>query len=191
VETYKSARLAEVAIRGGDKVRPKDQSSLKNTSPGTINRELAVLSHVLHKALEWGWISTAPTRIKLLKDEARRIEYLTVEQCDRLLEAAKAEESSHVYPFVKIGLETSMRRMEILRIRRENVDLVGRAIFHSECEGRSAVAAHHQRAGGISCEPSCHTARGDTVAVPIRRLRKRSSDGHPQGVSSGCHRRRP
>ena len=61
VERYKKQRLEEVALPGGDKQKPKDETKLKTTSKGTINRELAVLSHLFNKAIEWGWI-TAQSR---------------------------------------------------------------------------------------------------------------------------------
>ncbi|MBK9117547.1 MAG: site-specific integrase [Betaproteobacteria bacterium] len=129
IERYKLVRLAELAVRGGHRVRPKDASKLALTRPGTVNRELAALSHLLHMAVEWGWISHVPVKVRLLQDEARRIDYLTTEECRRLLDAAKADDNQQIYPFILIGLKTAMRRMEILRIRREHVDLAGRTIF--------------------------------------------------------------
>lgn len=47
---------------------------------GTINRELAALSHLLNKALEWRWIPHKACIIRLLKEEPSRIVYLTQEQ---------------------------------------------------------------------------------------------------------------
>ena len=94
------------------------------------NRKAArTVSHLLHKAVEWGWISHAPVKVRLLQDEARRIDYLTAEECQRLLDAAKSDSNPQLHPFILIGLRTAMRRMEILRIRREHVDLAGRTIF--------------------------------------------------------------
>jgi integrase len=47
----------------------------------------------------------------------------------RLIEAAKQDQNPQIYPFIVIGLETSMRRMEILNIRREHVDEQRRIIY--------------------------------------------------------------
>lgn len=129
IERYKGLRRQETAIRGGERVKPKDQSKLAKTRPGTVNRELAALSHLLHKAVEWGWISHVPAKVALLKDEARRIDYLTVEECQRLLEAAKADDNPQTLAFIMIGLHSAMRRTEILSIRREDVDLAARVIY--------------------------------------------------------------
>jgi integrase len=115
-------------VRGGDKQKPKDASKLKTTSPGT-NRELAALSHLFNKAIEWGWIDRRPGKIKRFQEEEGRITYLTAEQCPSLVDAAMHDQNPQVYPFIEIGLETSMRRMEVLSIRREHVDLQRRVIF--------------------------------------------------------------
>jgi len=50
VERYKKNRLGESA------------------AAATINREMATLSHLLNKALEWGWIDRAPVRPKQLPE---------------------------------------------------------------------------------------------------------------------------
>jgi integrase len=55
--------------------------------------------------------------------------YLTVEQANRLLECARQDRSAQVYPFILIALETSMRMMEILSIRREHVDVHRNTIY--------------------------------------------------------------
>jgi hypothetical protein len=52
--------------------------------PATINRELATLSHLLHKALEWGWIDRFAGRIWKLKEGTGRIVYLAAEQANAL-----------------------------------------------------------------------------------------------------------
>ena len=96
---------------------------------GTINRELAVLSHLFNNAVEWGWIGHRPGKINRFPEDPGRIIYLTTEQIACLIECAKADASEIVYPFIVIGLETSMRKSEILYIRRENIDLERRVIY--------------------------------------------------------------
>ncbi len=111
IERYKKRRLDEGA------------------APGTINRELAALSHLFTKAVEWRWLGNKPGAIKRLKEGHGRITYLTTKQVERLIEAAKHDQNLHVYPFIVIGLGTSMRRTEILSIRLEHVDLDRRIIY--------------------------------------------------------------
>jgi len=99
------------------------------TAPGTINRELAVLSHLFTKAREWRWINHKPAIIKRLKENPGRIIYLTADQIERLIEAAIQDQNPHVYPFIVIGLETGMRKMEVLSIRIRNIDLNRKLVY--------------------------------------------------------------
>lgn len=130
IERYKRQRQQETVIvkpRGKKVARTPEQA--RTTTPGTINRELAVLSHLFNSAIEWGWMDRRPAKIKRFQEGQGRITYLTTEQITRLVECAKADASPIIYPFIIIGLETSMRKMEILSIRREHVDIQRRVIF--------------------------------------------------------------
>ncbi len=98
-------------------------------SNGTINRELSTLSHLLNKAMEWGWIHHRPCQIRRLKENRGRIEWLTKEEVQKLLKAAKVDDFPYVYPFIVIALETAMRRMEILSIEIENINFEKRTIY--------------------------------------------------------------
>jgi integrase len=126
VERYKKQRLTEDAQHNV----LKDGTPIYKgkTKPGTINRELAALSHLFTKAIEWGWLDHRPATIKRLKEDSGRIAYLTVDQIDRLLKAAKEDQNIQIYPFILIGLETSMRRSEIFSIRREHINLEHQSI---------------------------------------------------------------
>lgn len=97
--------------------------------PGTINRDLAALSHLLNKAVEWKWLDHKPCHIKRLKEDKGRIIYLTTEQIKKLIDAAKQDECPYIYPFIVIGLETAMRRMEILSIKLEDICLEKQVIY--------------------------------------------------------------
>ncbi len=126
VERYKKKRLEEDAQRNV----LKDGTPIYKgkTKPGTINRELAALSHIFTKAVEWGWLEHRPAAIKRLKENSGRITYLTVDQIERLLKVAQEDQNIQIYPFILIGLETSMRRSEIFSIRREHINLEQQSI---------------------------------------------------------------
>jgi len=111
VERFKKHRLEEKA---------------KNA---TINRDLASLSHLINKALEWKWINHKPCVIRRLKEEPGRITYLTADQAQKLLETSMHDQHPHIYPFIMIGLQTGMRRMEILSIRIQNINLLRKVIY--------------------------------------------------------------
>ncbi len=129
VERYKKHRMTEFSVRGGDKLgTTKKGGTSVPVKPATVNRSLNVLSHIFTKASEWGWVDKRPA-IKLLKLENARITYLSAEQSTRLLNVAKQDENPDIFHFILVGLETAMRKSEILRIRVEHIDLAHRKIF--------------------------------------------------------------
>ena len=128
VERYKKKRREEKGIKSSIAGRGATHKNTL-TSKGTINRELAVLSHMLNKSLEWGWIAKHPARIKRFREGTGRITYLTVDQANQLVECAMADSNWQIYPFIVIGLETSMRLTEILSLRKQNVYLDRRIIY--------------------------------------------------------------
>jgi len=115
--------------------RYKKNRQNDGAKPGTINRELSAISHLYTKAMEWNWISHKPFTIKKFKEDKGRIVYLTTEQIEFLLKSARQDQNEHVYPFILIGLETSMRKMEILSIRLEYIDTARRVIYIPQAKG--------------------------------------------------------
>lgn len=124
---FKNLPLHQITIP--DIERYKKHRLDEKGSPGTINRELAILSHIFNKGLGWQWLDKKPHGIKRLKEDHGRIVYLTIEQINRLTTAAKSDPNPQIYPFIVIGLETAMRRMEILSIKLENIDLNRKMIY--------------------------------------------------------------
>jgi integrase len=126
IERYKKHRLSQ-------HVQTRKKVVLGQTlplnKPATVNRELATLSHLLNKAVEWGWIERQPAKIRKLKEDNGRIVYLSPAQAAALLESAKSDQTRQIYPFILIGLRTGMRKSEILSIRRAHVDLDARSIY--------------------------------------------------------------
>ncbi|MSR09704.1 MAG: site-specific integrase [Gammaproteobacteria bacterium] len=156
VERYKKHRQHEKARKST--VKGETAYKQEPPSPGTINRELAVLSHLLNKAVEWGWLDRRPAVIRRLRENGGRISYLTVEQAKSLLEAALADGNAQIYPFIVIGLDTAMRMTEILSIRREHLHL-DRRIIHIP----------HAKAGTREQPITAHLAeflRGYLAALP-------------------------
>ena len=97
--------------------RYKKRRAEASASNGTINLELATLSHLFNEATEWGWLKVPPCRIKMLPKSQGRIIALTDEQATELLHGAIADEDSYCWLFVVFGLNTTMRHREILRAR--------------------------------------------------------------------------
>lgn len=88
----------------------------KPLEPATINRRLAALRRVCKLAVEWGWISHAPT-IKLLPGEQAREVMLTELQVQKLMLACEGR----VRDAIMLGAYTGLREGEILRLTAANV----------------------------------------------------------------------
>jgi len=174
-------------ITSFDIERYKKHRQEEGAKPGTINRELSAFSHLYTKAIEWSWIDHKPFAVKKLKEDKGRIVYLTPEQIERLLEAAKQDQNEHVYPFIVIGLESSMRKMEILSIRLEHIDTDRRVIYIPHAKGGAREQPITQRladflTGYIETAepgqewlfPSLASRTGHTVSIekPFRRVVK-------------------
>ncbi len=126
IERYKKHRLSQPVQTCKKLVAGQPPQMNK---PATVNRELATLSHLLNKAVEWGWTERQPAKIRKLKEDNGRIVYLSPVQATALLEGAKSDQNRQIYPFILIGLRTGMRKSEILAIRREHVNLDARSIY--------------------------------------------------------------
>ena len=103
--------------------RYKKQRREAGATNGTINRELATLSHLINKAIEWNWISNRPGKITKLAESGGRIVALSDNQADALLQAAVGDEDPDCWLFVAFGLNTAMRHSEIIRARFDQLDL--------------------------------------------------------------------
>jgi integrase len=127
VERYKKKRQDESSLRGGIRrgVEAGDRRAAnpdKLTSNATINRELAVLSHLLNRAVEWRWIQSSPVKMRRFHEPRTQFEYLTEEEISRLIMSASRDSHSQIHAFVVIALHSAMRAGEILSLRREFID---------------------------------------------------------------------
>ena len=93
---------------------------LKNSS---CNKVLNILKHMFSKAVEWDMVESEVLKrirkVKLLRDDSKRLRYLSKEECQALISAC----DPHVRPIVITALNTGMRKGEILSLKWDNVDL--------------------------------------------------------------------
>ncbi len=107
-----------------DRDRVVEKSKLgRPVTPSTINRELAILRHLLRLAEEWGYIAKVP-KIRLAREPEGRLRFLAEDEIPRLLAAceAKAPKSPYLLPIVTVALHTGMRKGEILGLTWERVE---------------------------------------------------------------------
>jgi integrase len=108
-----------------DKLAKSPSQRGESRSPATVNRYLAVLSHLFTMAIkEWGWVEENPLRKVTKPKESRgRVRFLSDEERTRLLNECKKSDSQYLYLTVVLALSTGGRRMEILGLNWKDVDL--------------------------------------------------------------------
>ena len=112
----------------------------RTRSSATVNRYMAVLSHLLSIASkEWEWINENPcSRISKLSECRGRARFLSDKERAALLDACEASKSPHLYPIVVIALSTGARLGEILGLSWPNIDLQkGRIILQETKNGET------------------------------------------------------
>jgi len=130
IAEYRDHRAAQATPRG------------ERTSPATVVRYLAVLSHAFTVAVkEWGWLDDNPARkVTKPKEPRGRVRFLDDAERARLLEACKASASPDLYPAVVLALSTGGRQQEILGLRWPQIDLARKvATLHETKNGERRV----------------------------------------------------
>lgn len=114
IDHYKAERMV-ARVRKGHKY-PEG----KPISKTTINRELALLRHIMSKAVEWGHISVNPLASrKMMFPEKPKERILKIEELKLLLTLAREPLRSQL----TIALNTGMRKNEILKLKWDAVNL--------------------------------------------------------------------
>ncbi len=100
-----------------------DQRRETGAKPSTINKELNLLSAALNYAKKrLQWRVPNPVEGMRLREPEGRIRWITREQYQRLLEEA-AHSRGHLVDFVRLGVNTGMRKGEMLGLEWSRVDL--------------------------------------------------------------------
>lgn len=92
-------------------------------SPGTINRELSVISAAINYGRRrWGLAIENPVTGQRLRSSAPRLRYLSPDESARLIQAA--DRLRHDFgAFVRLALHTGCRKGELLTLRWADVDM--------------------------------------------------------------------
>jgi integrase len=117
--------------------------------PGTINREIGLLSTAINWArTELEWEIPNPAQGRRLKEPEGRIRWLTRPEAERLLRHARP--TPHLVDFIQLGLHTGMRKGEMLGLEWSRVDLQ---------EGLVYLGSQHQKNGRHGSVPLNARAR--------------------------------
>ena len=98
----------------------------KGARAHTINFEVGTLRTILNLAIKWGHLSENPTKrvSKLKVNDSKPPRFLTVEECQRLLDACPPD----LYPIYFTFLNTGMRKEELEYLEWSDIDLKRRRI---------------------------------------------------------------
>ncbi len=151
-------------------------SRKKKRTPATVNRYLSALSHLFTIAIkEWGWVETNPLqKVTKLKEPRGRVRFLSDEERQKLLAICKDSDSQWLYLIVVLALSTGARRMEILGLRWEDVDL-----------NRAIITLHETKNGERRILP----ITGHVLALLTEHIKQRSP--HTTFVFPGKNLKKP
>ena len=122
---FKGRELQDIGAEDIEGYRAKRKAEV---SEPTINRELACLKTLFNKAIEWGKLDINPAqKVKKFREPKSKERILTNFEAKRLIEEA----SPQLKPVIIIGLNTGMRRTEILSLRWENINF-SKSFIHIE-----------------------------------------------------------
>jgi integrase len=118
-------------------------------TPATVNRYLAILSHLFTLSVkEWGWAYENPVlKVTRLKEPRGRIRFLSDDERTNLLDACKQSDSTYLYTVVVLALSTGARRNEILNLKWQDLSI-----------SRSVITLHETKNGEIRVLPLTHLA---------------------------------
>lgn len=112
VEVYGSLPLRRFSARLVEQLQTERLQ--RGNKPATVNRIIATLKHMIHKATDWDMVEEETLKrvrkVKQLEENNKRLRYLLKEECQELIDTCKM----HLVPIVIIALNTGMRKSEIL-----------------------------------------------------------------------------
>jgi integrase len=127
IELFGKKRLTQISSFEIEKYKADRRKVVTNGRPraiSTVNKELKLLSKIFKMAK----VKNPCDDVKKLKGEVKRTRYLSPEEEERLMAVIK-ERRSHLWSIIILGLQTGMRRGEILQLRTDQIDFA-RNLMH-------------------------------------------------------------
>jgi len=130
---YCIGRITKPLVREYRSARHRE----KKLSETTLNRDIEVLRHLLYWAVDEGVLTVNPiSRIRMVRERRKPRPVMSLSEEEKLL----SEAADHLRPIIIIGLDTGMRRGELLTQRFEHIDLDRQVLYvtHSKTAGGEA-----------------------------------------------------
>lgn len=119
----------EIAKISSAEIASYRDQRLQRVGPATVVRELAVLSHIFTIARsEWGFesLSNPVKDIRRPRLPQGRIRRLSTEELNQLLACT---ESKELEAFVRLAVDTALRRSELCRLEWQHIDLQNKSLL--------------------------------------------------------------
>ena len=109
----------------------------EGVAAATINRHLAVISGILHAAVEWEWLQYAP-KIPKLQESKKRDRFLSAEEAKALL----LELPPHLKAMARFTLATGLREHNVTHLEWPQVDRRRKVawVYGDQTKGKKAIA---------------------------------------------------
>ena len=114
----------------------------KLRAPATVNRYFSTLGRVYSVAIkEWEWLGISPLRnLAKLEEPAGRTRFLSEAEIKTLLRACAQLNYQDLYVAVVLALSTCARKMEIMTLRWEHINLKTGVIFLHKTKNKTIRA---------------------------------------------------
>ncbi|WP_203140481.1 phage integrase [Marinobacter mangrovi] len=110
---------------------------LQQVNPVTVNQEQRFLSSVFSEMIRIGHLKTNPIgKVRQIRTQEREMTFLTIEQCERLLQECRASSNPHCWPVAMICLATGARWSEAESLT-QSAFLPGKVLFRNTKNGKS------------------------------------------------------
>jgi integrase len=156
----------------------------QTNKPATVNRIMCRLRNMFNKAVEWELLDESPMeRLKFLPENNARLRYLSMDDCDKLLQACIAP---HMRFMVMLALHTGMRLGEIFNLKLEDLDFSNGSILIRDSKNghprhipmdsavRDLLSSYIPSLGTSHVFPSASGGRLSTVQKAFRNARIRA-----------------
>ena len=137
-----------------------EQRRQKGIGPGTVNREVGLLSAAINYAQrEWGWKIPNPAARRRLREPEGRVRWIRKAEAAALIRTAGAQyRAAHLPDFIRLALHTGMRRGEMLGLEWKRVDLQTGLIYlegtHTKSGKRRSIPLNTEARAALICRAS-------------------------------------